>query len=315
MNIPRPSDAPMPTRKTYHKLSKDPPIQHEGRKQAIEDTCELGAMPSSRPSAAGDTSGNTAADNVDSNNPIEFWRTEGCWPSQLFEPDMEPLLAQRRFLSTLGRRKRADSASSSTPSDQKPREEKSAPYQDQRYETLLATKGSFMGRSILDVTSESKTICKNLLEGTQTYPENSLFRDDLFDATCRKVHSGNEARVLQDITRLIVPSAESLATCGAKNLEILTESVNEGWNNSVPLTGIRPQPDYSVGFRREAFTKDQLETLSPFIGDFLTCDLSFFMATYYMYFPFLACEVKCSAGRCGPRERPQYDDGRKNEVH
>jgi hypothetical protein len=73
----------------------------------------------------------------------------------------------------------------------------------------------------------------------------------------------------------------------------LIESTNEGWNNSIPLTKTRPQPDYSVGFRREAFTEDQLKRLEPFVGD-LT-DTSFFMATYHMYFPFLTCEVKCGA--------------------
>jgi hypothetical protein len=75
----------------------------------------------------------------------------------------------------------------------------------------------------------------------------------------------------------------------------LIESTNEGWNNSLPLTGTRPQPDFSVGFKREAFTKDQLDKLSPFIGDFIFGDQSYFMATYYMYFPFLTCEVKCGA--------------------
>jgi hypothetical protein len=59
------------------------------------------------------------------------------------------------------------------------------------------------------------------------------------------------------------------------------------------VTKTRPQPDYSVGFRREAFTEDQLKRLEPFVGE-LT-DTSFFMATYYMYFLFLACEVKCGA--------------------
>ncbi|EHK22625.1 uncharacterized protein TRIVIDRAFT_60530 [Trichoderma virens Gv29-8] len=55
--------------------------------------------------------------------------------------------------------------------------------------------------------------------------------------TCQKIRNRNEARVLQDISRLIVPSAESLTTYGAEHLEILSESVNEGWNNSIPLTG------------------------------------------------------------------------------
>ncbi|KAJ4327510.1 hypothetical protein N0V84_002036 [Fusarium piperis] len=190
-------------------------------------------------------------------------------------------------------RRRSNSATSMTPSDQKPREEKSAPYLDSRYETLLGTKGSFMVKSNLDVTSASKGLARSLFEATQAIPEESLFRDDVFESTCQKIHNRNEARVIQDITRLIVPSAESLATFGAKHLDILIESVNEGWNNSVPLTGTRPQPEYSVGFRREAFTDDQLAKLSPFLGDFIAGDQSLFMGTYYMYFPFLTCEVKC----------------------
>jgi hypothetical protein len=152
-----------------------------------------------------------------------------------------------------------------------------------------------MVKSNLDVAGESKTLCRSLLEKQPAVPDGSLFRDDIFESTCQKIHNKNEARVIQDITRLIVPSAESLATFGAKHLDILTESVNEGWNNSIPFTSTRPQPDYSVGFRREAFTDDQLAKLSPFIGDFIFGDQSFFMATYYMYFPFLTCEVKCGA--------------------
>ncbi|KAI0204450.1 hypothetical protein F4808DRAFT_474971 [Astrocystis sublimbata] len=294
-------------RKTCHKSSKNPPFQGKNQKQAIKTTNDLTPTPSTKRAqirliTADGAFGNTAADNVDPNNPIDFWRKEGRWPRQLFEPGMERLLARKRSSSVLGR-KRSNSASSQTPSDQKPREEKSAQYRDQRYETLLTTKGSFMVKSKLDVTSGTKTLCKDLLESKQTFPESSLFRDDLFDSTCQKIQNRNEARVIQDISRLIVPSAESLATYGAERLESLTESVNEGWNNSIPLTGTRPQPDYSVGFRRDAFTDNQLIKLSPFIGEFLGGDLSFFMGTYYMYFPFLACEIKCGASALDVADR------------
>jgi len=57
------------------------------------------------------------------------------------------------------------------------------------------------------------------------------------------------------------------------------------------VTKPRPQPDYALGFGRSAFSDDQLNKLQPFIGD--PSDLSYFMATYYMPFPFLTCEVKC----------------------
>jgi hypothetical protein len=103
----------------------------------------------------------------------------------------------------------------------------------------------------------------------------------------------NEARVVRDISPLIAPSAEILAIRGAKHLKILIESTNEGWSNSISITPTRPQPDYSVGFRRTAFTEDQLKKLSPFVGSL--SEKSYFMGTYYMYFPFLTCEVKCGA--------------------
>ncbi|KAL8291019.1 hypothetical protein RB600_006485 [Gaeumannomyces tritici] len=224
-------------------------------------------------------------------DPISFWVEEGRWPEDLFRPEevpiMQRLLARKKLPS--------NSATSETPSDQRPREEKSAPYRDPRYETLLATKGSFMDESPLGITQESESICTTLLESEVTIPNNTPFRDEVFKQTYMKVRGRNEARVLRDITPWIVPPAEVLATDGATQLECLIESVNEGWNSSIPFVKTRPQPDYSVGFKREAFTKDQLAKLSPFIGDFLFEDQSLFMATYSMYFPFLTCEVKCGA--------------------
>jgi hypothetical protein len=107
--------------------------------------------------------------------------------------------------------------------------------------------------------------------------------------------------VIRDISILIVPSAESLAIRVDKQLRCLIESVNEGWNNSIPVIPTRPQPDYAVGFRREAFTEEQLKKLQPFVGE-LT-DQSLFVATYYLYFPFLTCEVKCGAAALDVADR------------
>jgi hypothetical protein len=250
-------------------------------------------------------------------NPIDYWRETGCWPEQYFQQDdqtrkdfnhdvekdswlekygepennMNHLLARKRSSSSL--RGKQSEASSAGSGDQKPRDVKSAPYQDARYETILATKGSFMGKSEFGVAATSKSLCRTLLETEQTFPDDSLFRDDLFEETCEMVRNKNEARVVRDISLLIVPPAEVLAIRGAKHLKILIESVNEGWNNSIPITKTRPQPDYAVAFRREAFTEDQLKRIQPFVGE-LT-ETSFFMATYAMYFPFFTCEAKCGA--------------------
>jgi len=187
---------------------------------------------------------------------------------------MSHLLARRKSTPSL-HRKRSEpgslTASSTTPSDQKPREEKSAPYQDARYEILLETKGSCMGRYVGEneagVTKESKNLYRTLLNAKQIVPEDSMFHDDFFEDTCEMIQNRNEAKVIQDIARLIIPSAQSLAIRGAKHLKCLIESVNEGWNNSIPLLGPRPQPDYAVGFKRTAFTEDQLSKIKPILGD------------------------------------------------
>jgi len=202
---------------------------------------------------------------------------------------MNSLLARKKSTTSL-RRKESES-SAATSSDEKPRDEKSTPYNKKHYEIMLETRGSFMKKAPVGITDGSSALIKTLLDTNQPVPENSLFRDDLFDTTCENVQRENEARVIRDISLLIVPSAEILATYGATNLECLIEGVNKGWNKSIPFYGPNPQPDYSVGFRRSAFTKDQLEKLQPFIGGWTYASL--LMATDTMYFPFLTCEVKC----------------------
>ena len=191
-------------------------------------------------------------------------------------------------------RRKTSGSSLTGSSDQKQRESKSAPYRNTRYPSLLEGKGSYMREfDVDDISKIVKDLCRILLEKDQTVPQDSLFRDDLFAKVCQKVQDRNEAMIIQDITRLIVPSAQNLAIYGATHLKHLVESVNEGWIGSIPVEGSRPQPDYSVGFSRSSFTHEQLKRLDPLIGT--VYDTSFFVATYRMYFPFLTCEVKCGA--------------------
>lgn len=209
------------------------------------------------------------------------------------------------FFNLISRKK--SQSSLKTPSDQLPREVKSAQYNNPEYEIRLEQKGSYM-REYDDIDDDDKgenmkTLCKTLLERDQTLPQDSLFREDLFKKTCEKVRNRNEAMVVQDITRLIVPSAENLAIYGAKNLNHLYESVNEGWNSVEEFEGTRPQPDYSVGFGRSAFSQEQLDKLKPFVGEPGSKLLTHFMATTRMYFPFLTCEVKCGAAALDVADR------------
>ncbi|KAK5344351.1 hypothetical protein LTR61_011878, partial [Exophiala xenobiotica] len=149
---------------------------------------------------------------------ITYWTQTYHWPRGYFNEsgEMNHLLARKKSTASL-RRKRSDSESgapSSTPSDQKPREEKSAPYQNARYETVLATKDSFMGKYGQGTTNESKRLCEQLLDAQPTVPQDTMFSDEYFEETCEAIRNKNEARVIRDISLLIVPSAEALAIRG-----------------------------------------------------------------------------------------------------
>ena len=264
----------------------------------------------------------SASDIIETADPLGYWTLTGRWPEEYFEergqirfdseqdswlegqmgnsgPEIQyvefngfRLPCPIRKVPTSLRRKQPDSSLNES-CDQTNRENKGASYRSTDYTTLLEAKGSYMCRSDLGITKGSKDLYGRLLESEQSIPEDSLFRDDLFEEVCCKMENRNEARVIQDIARLIVPSAETLATYGATHLKHLVESVNEGWIASIPVEGPRPQPDYSVGFRRSAFTDERLNKLKPFIGS--VWDTSLYTATKRMYFPFFACEVKCGS--------------------
>lgn len=261
-------------------------------------------------------------------DPIDYWRKKGSWPKKYFELDEDtrayltkdldeessitPSMERtdgpegkegvERMIALLARPKpptlRRNQSSSislaqvtATPSSQK-RETKAAEYKELRYEVELAKKGnSFMKKDEEGPKKESKDMCRKLLEASQDVPESSRFSDSMFESTCERVRNRNEAKVIDKIARLIVPSAEDLADSGLNHLKHVVESMDEGWDNAIPVTKSRPQSDYAVGFASTAFTEEQLKKLQPWVGE--VTETSFFMATYYMYFPFFTSEVKC----------------------
>ena len=172
------------------------------------------------------------------------------------------------------------------------REGKNPLVKSRRYETVLASAGIYMGKPEMPPTNECKSFYQALLHTEQSTPKDTIFRDDLFETACDNIRNKNEARVIQDIGRLLVPSPETLTMYGATHLKHLIETVDESWIKSIPLIkGPRPQPDFAVGLKSSAFTSQQLKKLQPSIGDWQTT--SRLVATDEMFFPFLTAEVKC----------------------
>ena len=238
---------------------------------------------------------------------VDYWNTNRTWPTEGQERAIDrrrqelimPALARKRTNSP--HRKRQDASidmgtdSMQSLSDYQQREQKSTLYKHPQYEGQLKQGGSFMNNHKDGITTESKELCEKLLKTPREPPKDTLFPDDtVFDEMCTRLRGQNKAKVIHHFTQLIVPSAEALAAHGAKHLEILCETVNVGWLNAIPFYGPCPQPDYSLGFNKEAFTEEQLRKLQPFIGNELE-DCSSIAATSNMYLPFLTCEVKCGA--------------------
>lgn len=88
--------------------------------------------------------------------------------------------------------------------------EKSRPYLDDCYEQSLELKGSFMidGEGEEAITQRSKKLCQTLLETIQEVPANTLFEKEHFNATVNNLVGWSETKIIQDISRLLVPSAE-----------------------------------------------------------------------------------------------------------
>ena len=172
-------------------------------------------------------------------------------------------------------------------------EGKNPAVKSRRYEQLFISAGIYMDDDDrVATTKECKALCQTLLNADQIVPHDSLFNDDLFKRVCQRVRNKNEARVVRDLSPLLVPSAEILYLRGASNLEHLIETVDESWIKSIPLVkGPRPQPDFVVGLKSSAFTSDQLKKLQPSIGEWQTTLR--LVATDEIYFLFLTAEMKC----------------------
>ena len=267
-------------------LSIDPSYQHKGKRPRPAESPLTHTQHQDVPTSL-------SASRCDH---IGHWASEGqTWPAEFFKEDkMHRLYARQTSSAGLLRRKRSEaSLATSTPTDLK-EDRSDVPYRNPQYQTLIEKHaGSYMRPNQEGITKASKDMCQRLLDNEQVAPENTIFRDDVFEEACQRLVNKNEARIFQDCTPLIAPSAETHALLtGRSEVDVAIESVNEGWNSSIPIIRPRPQPDYAVGFRRSAFSEEQLEMLEPYIGS--PSSASYFMGTFYMHFPFFTCEVKSS---------------------
>jgi hypothetical protein len=143
---------------------------------------------------------------------------------------MHYLLARKKPSTASLRRNRSEASfvTSTTPSDLQA--EKSAPYKNLSYETVLERDaGSYMSKYKPGVTEAIERLYQTLLDSKQIIPMDTIFHNDVFEDTYERLRGKNEARIFKDCTPLIVPRAEAHASLSAnRDLDIAIESVNEG---------------------------------------------------------------------------------------
>ncbi|KAK2589998.1 hypothetical protein QQS21_012323 [Conoideocrella luteorostrata] len=221
---------------------------------------------------------------------IGHWAQQGqSWPEAFFRGDTPRITSFRRKQP-----KRSRSLNSSlveSDPNQPPRNKRAPSCGSSGYGTVFQNhSGIYMDSSDVSITETSAALCAHLLETKFPPPKNTIFKDHAFTDACQKLQGKNKARIAQDIGRLLVPSAETVALLSDKRLSILVESVNEIWTSCIPVANGLPRPSYAVGFGQSAFSDEQLSVLEQYWNGLN--NTSRFAATCCMYFPFLACEVE-----------------------
>ncbi|KAF1998915.1 hypothetical protein P154DRAFT_438266, partial [Amniculicola lignicola CBS 123094] len=79
-------------------------------------------------------------------------------------------------------------------------------------------------------------LCRDLLAKDQEVPSISRFSKNGFTSTCQTIRMRNEAKVIQDITQLIVLWVKEVNNFSDEHLEYLIKSIIKGWNNSITIT-------------------------------------------------------------------------------
>ncbi|KAL9004627.1 MAG: hypothetical protein Q9188_002569 [Gyalolechia gomerana] len=211
-------------------------------------------------------------------NPIAHWVTQGVWPQDFHNKGfkMSETAAKKRSRST--------SYSQSVKDGDNPRAYTSA------YVQVLTQANILMNTydPQLRPTSASQQLCEEFLDGNHNLPANPLYNDHEFASLLTRLSSRNEARVLRDLTPMIMPSVEHLDILGTPALSDLTEELNAEWTKCNSLAGPRPKPDCAVGLRHSAFNEEEMKRLK-----FYTAPNRPTLFTENMYFPFLMGEVKC----------------------
>ncbi|KAL4984305.1 hypothetical protein BDW68DRAFT_180800 [Aspergillus falconensis] len=236
---------------------------------------------------------------------VQYWLDHGRMPGMpKIDPFYAPYCARpkpRRLLST-----HSQTLSQLKSPEPDSRERRHIIYDSDDCVWFLTENCCFIIPTSDKPTEACRAICKTLLNGEWggDPPTGTVFDENKIQRILKRLAAQSEIAIIRAIGELVVPSVDNSVELGT-----LAGNRDEPWNNSIPLVDSvpplqchadlleeekyylpRPQPDYSVGFSRLAFTNKQLLKLKPFLGRMNST--SFFRPTMELHFPFMVSEVK-----------------------
>ncbi|KAK1808197.1 hypothetical protein LTR12_017447 [Friedmanniomyces endolithicus] len=209
--------------------------------------------------------------------PVAYWVKHDTWPPNFAEkaPTMGDTVPKKRPRST--------SYTQSVKDGENPTAH------TRRHEEKMEETGLIMADRQGAISDQCRELCKRILVATAAVPVSSYCRKKQLHKVLERLRYRNEARVVRDVTPLVVPSAELLHIGGNTGLQHAVEALNAQWDGIATLCGPMPKPAFVAGISPSAFTPEEKYRLK--LHHTATCPNYF---PENMYYPFLICEVKSS---------------------
>ena len=106
------------------------------------------------------------------------------------------------------------------------------------------------------ITDDYWRLCDRVVKAEHPLPDEPSFKRERLARILERVRFRKEARVVRDITPIVVPSPELLHIDGHASLDSMCEAMNAEWTQCDTLCGPRPKPDFVGGISASAFTDE-----------------------------------------------------------
>ncbi|OAP60430.1 hypothetical protein AYL99_05432 [Fonsecaea erecta] len=174
-------------------------------------------------------------------------------------------------------------------------------YSSPAFPTLIAQHGIYMDDSPSGLEKEELEFCQELLSTSAPHPVDTMLDDAFFLSFSKLTRNKSEQWLVKHMHSHLFPSPELLALRGHDEFKGLglIEGCGDNWLRAIfPAYGKCPQPDCTIAFKWENFSREELRKLGITIGL-----PSKYLARDDMFFPFITCEAKCDSQVVGLADR------------